>query len=692
MFESKKTTFEELFDKKSYSNVFVVPPYQRQYSWNSENVEEYFADIQEISLTGEEERHFLGPIILMLNQDAIGHSQYDVVDGQQRLITTILLLSVLRDNLLKIWHTSGNPQSKTSLDFISSIIFDENTNKTRILVSNKALQERLFHYLEKPEISVEGSFQRAQEKWDYTRTAHIKALDSAYSILYKRIKEECEKLNTEEQIKHIGSLLKIVLERVDLLVITVDNNYNAYKMFETLNNRGLELAQSDLLKNKIISKFMLDKSADENKASEIWDSSIVEKIASTNTKKVDSFLRHYLVSTQRKPVTSRNIYKIFDELLFETGHKEVLNSLIISASNYSMILGTTSSNSNKIQAELNAMRSIGVESQNVLILAILDVIQINSNQTIVLKCLDYISKFSIRWVLSNKNAQELEKVYQGISQKVRKSSVAEDIVEIIKSEIGRLLPRKEEVTAGIIGKSKAKKEFAKYLLLRLEASLSKRSIKELYLINLELEHIAPSSSNSAIWGQTISESDEEYERLSKQYGNLTLLESNLNRNCSNKIFSEKRYYYKKSKILLTKNISFLKPDWQKDIINLRTKWFAESIAMITGLSEEVPDNFTDWYLMAEESQKKELSEIKKHIDSIGGDLTWVQAAYLVLPADGSYLHTDEILSRIKTVKAKNLSGMKTPENTLRRDLIKESRKPNALIQKNSDTNSYRRFR
>jgi hypothetical protein len=209
----ERTTLERFFTGKR----FQVPPYQRDYAWEPENVDDLWNDVQEVlSLSVS---HYLGTFILAKPEQGVA---YDVVDGQQRLITLTMLLSALIHRL---------PESA-----LKRIVAEERyirdtdgNNRLSLLGTN----DRFFRDL------LAGGTPRTQTRGQKRLT-----------MAYRRLNERADQLGTsgaaqlEQWIEGIGKLQ--VLEFVE------EDQGNAIRIFETVNDRGVPLATIDKIKSFLI--------------------------------------------------------------------------------------------------------------------------------------------------------------------------------------------------------------------------------------------------------------------------------------------------------------------------------------------------------------------------------------------------------------------------------------------------------
>ncbi|MBI3585249.1 MAG: DUF262 domain-containing protein [Nitrospinae bacterium] len=216
---------------KDYS--LSVPPYQREYKWEEIHIRELITDIHN-SISTSDKEYFLGTVVLSEKQNT---KELEIVDGQQRITTIVIFLSAVRDFFYdKHEQKKGNSFKEK---FISNYNTrsDENVSKLKLGLTDRAFFQE--YIIDKDETS-KGS------KESHKRI--IKAKEIAKEQVNKLAKLSNDGFNV------IHDWVEFMEEKLKVVSITVPNDSNAYTIFETLNDRGLELAQIDLLKNHLYSR------------------------------------------------------------------------------------------------------------------------------------------------------------------------------------------------------------------------------------------------------------------------------------------------------------------------------------------------------------------------------------------------------------------------------------------------------
>lgn len=225
MVKATETSFAGVLEgKKQYQ----VPLYQRVYSWGTKQLDQLWDDVVELAAARREEpgaSHFIGSLVLAASPDftAVGVSKLLVVDGQQRLTTLTLLLAALRDHLAE---TGGAEQADGIHAQYLVNVYDRG-RPTKVLPTQA---------------------DREAFKAVLTRSPEAGGPD-AIGTAYNRFRSKIAAADDPEDPRDLEEIEHAVVHGLSVVVVTAEPGDNAHRIFESLNNTGLQLNQSDLLKN-----------------------------------------------------------------------------------------------------------------------------------------------------------------------------------------------------------------------------------------------------------------------------------------------------------------------------------------------------------------------------------------------------------------------------------------------------------
>lgn len=565
-FRANPTTIGDLL---SIANVkYIIPRFQREYAWELEEIRQFYNDLLD-NLEKDENGAIKGPgeyfisfVVAVANSQT--SSEYQLVDGQQRITTITVILSVLT-HIFKELKEEG----LAKMCFETYVQGLDGDAKPYFKLINESPKPFFQRSIQSIDISPEYNPQTDEE----TR------LKDAYNFFKKNLGRKILEKRLKTGEKSYLDLLKILRDQVlklKVIFITVDSIDDAYMIFETLNAKGKDLETIDLIKNKILR--ILNEEHPTDEAADKWKE--IKNILKSRrkTERISKFFRHFWIS-KYKFVTETKIYQSFN--------KEIKQDLIIyrkfifdlekEAKNYLKILEPLNSdwpqqNEKNIFYSLQALNLFEVEQYRSLVLALLDakerkVIETNKFVEIFIA----IEKFHfIFTAICSSRASGLEGKYSTFSKKIRESYTKQEtntIIEEIKNYFNNSIPSidifKEKFNELVYLKDNQKnKKIITYILSKFE--LNRRGTDELILGNVTLEHILPQSE----------------ERIPERakIGNLLLLSGTINSDIGNSDFVNKKLEFQNSELFYTKE--FVKENknkltWIVEDINNRTNQMAE---------------------------------------------------------------------------------------------------------------------
>ena len=545
--EAKETFIKDLFDSKF---LFRIPEYQRQFSWEKENFEQLFQDIKE-SFIMEDENYFLGSIILQVRElNSDGSGSYDVVDGQQRLTTLTILLAVMRD-------LSNSSKAKETLQdkiYQEENEFEGTKEEVRLLVRDKDKEFFRKYVFEK------GATENTPSKSNLTEPQ--KRIVIAIETFKSKFEEEGT-LNEDL----LNNMIKYILNKCILVYVKTGNFTSAFRLFSILNDRGMPLTTSDLLKSTNLGAI------NENIRKQyqvLWEQ-IEEDLGRDELDKLLAFIRTILIKGKlRKTIVDEYNEIIFNHNIIQPGEEfiqylkqvayiyeeRILNANLDYDSEYSVLFYNL----------MSIMRDF-IPFSDWMPVFISFALKYDSQKDLYefLNLLERV--YTINWVIgvtSSKRVIDTTKIIQVIE----KSETKDDV---FNNEVFNLKEFEEEVHSKVNGSLFYKMKYSKYILLRLDLSLSENSnIEKSYKGVISVEHVLPQKpKDHSQWKLLFDEI--EREKATHSLGNLVLLSRKKNSSANNKDFKEKitKYYVKGiTDFALTKEIMTY-DKWDKMVIEKR---------------------------------------------------------------------------------------------------------------------------
>lgn len=531
-FNTSNDTFRKLLGN---GITYTVPRFQRDYSWGENEWDDLWQDILEIR-NNEESAHYMGYLVLQSSDN----KSFDIIDGQQRITTlSILVLAVLKN--LQLLQNKGvdaekNKKREEQLRNIYIGYLDPVTliSKSKLKLNN---HNDLFYqnYL----VPLQKMPQRGLRFSE-------KLIKKAFEWFAEKIKKEL--LNTKGDGTELAIFIDLIADKLFFTVITVNDELNAFKVFETLNARGVRLSATDLLKNYLFSVINNEKPhKSEIKVLEGRWENIVNKLGSES---FPDFLRVYWNSLN-KLVRKTDLFKVIKKSIQDKSKAfGLIRELDENADFYAALRYPKDEFwSNDQEKYINELGMFGIRSPYSFLMIAYKKLHEKDFNKILRAC----SIISFRYnIICGLHTGEQERVYNDIAFKIANNELnnAPDIIRLLKN----IYPSDQNFKASFIDKefdiaSARNKRIVRYILFCLEKQLSEKDY-DFESDKYSIEHILPDSK-----GVGWDDHDEEDYRYLNRLGNYTLLTKRENRDIGNKGFEEKKEVYKKSNFKITQQVA-----------------------------------------------------------------------------------------------------------------------------------------
>ena len=300
-----RSKIENIMELLEGSKQFVVPIYQRRYTWGREQCQELWSDIENIGVAQGNEFHFFGPIVCMEPeaQSIGGVRQVLVIDGQQRLATISLLIAALCEAI----NNEKVPFGVTSREMSNLYLFNDR-------------KEGKSHY---------------KQILTQSDTETLKCILDGRD-LPSDVSENLVRNHSFFRSKLKGARLEVIyegLQRLQVVEITLERERdNPQMIFEGLNAKGVELSPSDLIRNYVLMGRELDF---QTKLYNTYWYPMEQRFRGKNAKHFSSFIRHYLILKTKRVCFPKDIYRRFKELVERDISPETLEQNLEEISLYS---------------------------------------------------------------------------------------------------------------------------------------------------------------------------------------------------------------------------------------------------------------------------------------------------------------------------------------------------------------------
>lgn len=535
---------------------YRVPAYQRDYSWSEEQWEDLWGDIDD-RRNKPDEKHYMGALVVEGKSDR----EFLVIDGQQRMATlSVLALAVI-----------------ARLQALARLGVDSDDNRERAHgLRNRYIGEKdPASLLESSKLTLndtDNSFY--QDYLVQLRQPPVpRSLPRSNRLLWDCFQWYSRKLESAMDGRKLAELLSETIGRQLMFIqITVDDELNAYTVFETLNARGLELSATDLLKNYLFSRIRT--ASDIAALQRRWRM----LVATVKQERFPEFLRYHLLCEYPK-IRQQRLFKLVRE---RVATPDEVFALLEALEARAELFAALSDSRHEYWLELpecrKHVRNLGlfrVRQMTPLLFAAWERFGDKADFARVLKL---VSVIAFRYtVISGLNPNDLEPAYHAAAKAVLDGAAPTPAAVFDKLRSIYVADDKfrQDFSALEVSTSGQRKQLARYILCRLEGDASG------YECDHEtdpgtIEHILPENPSEQ-WECAFPR--DSWEGRINRLGNLALLESTVNRSLGNAQYADKLVAYARSYYSLARQIPPLAPeDWTPEHIDLRQKSMADRAA------------------------------------------------------------------------------------------------------------------
>ena len=574
--EATQKTIQSLFtkDDKGQSYQYIIPPYQREYSWKEEQWESLFNDIYE-----NESGYFLGTIICISSET----NKLDVIDGQQRLTTLSIFLLALYKELKKYTsHYLMDDHEEEISKILTFKTYFKSNKEVRLCLSMQNNNNKDYKYL------IENIL---ENNTDSPKNYGNRRISKAFNYFLDKISLELSYINDNEERARV--LFKLLDKINSTLIVKIDTKdaSSAFILFESINNRGMVLTPIDLIKNNLISKLSSNESPE--KVNEKWQN-IINNINDYESQ--IRFLRHYynifsnlnsykfkVKSNEVTKATKSTLIRIYSEIIKNNG-SELIQDLIYKSNIYNNFINPRNIDECGIYAKykdsLENLNRIGAIPANALLLYLFEYHKDKDLSAI----LTFLEKwFIIRHVTNTPSTNKLDGIFIDMIKLLDNKGTLDDVMKSLLAELPEAEIIKNKLMVSNIYEFSS--NLTKCLLVHIERSLStKESMKDYWALSTgnegrqsrpvwTVEHIYPRNPKKG-------DIDEVCEDLKDTLGNLTI--TAYNGNLSNRSYAEKLVLEREGKEIgfNSENIkinALLKNEveWKSNNIETRGAWLVE---------------------------------------------------------------------------------------------------------------------
>lgn len=531
--KSTAATFGQIFDEHQ---IVQIPLYQRSYSWKPTNISSLWGDIiQTRKMPEEKQTLFLGPVVFH-KERVHDKAVVFLVDGQQRLTTISLFLGAFR----KLVKKMDSQKAGINLLQLNKHLFRVDS-KTKNQVDPDSPPRLHLSKKDKQQFDVYVASGEITGYHTYLKSG-IKAVEQLIEdTVNEEVDAELKRAKKEDMVESredifddrlldLASDFEYMLSSIaSFSTISVEEPFDPLTVFESLNSKGMPLAQSDLVKNLLIQHVPNTK---QEGISAQWDG-----LAALLDRKLIDFLRYWYIA-RHGFIRKKELYESIKKLIQNPGDvNRLMEHWRVAADWFKAIMGETAppNGDSKVEHESKLFARLTFRQATPILLGI----ALREQYKDLVPAIRMLSSAYIRlFVTASVRGSVFEAKMDHICSEIRKSK---DGLKILKAQLEKLM-RQHCPELNWKHLRIEDRAVQKYILIELNRQLSKSKTWAPPPTGiLEVEHIMPQTRSKGAYSEI---NDVEYDFYVNHVGNLTLILEEDNPRCSNKKFADKRGIYK----------------------------------------------------------------------------------------------------------------------------------------------------
>lgn len=511
---------------------FVVPSYQRRYSWEDEQVADLWNDLQNIENSDQD--HFFGTVVFMSRSAAQGATEYDIVDGQQRITTVSILLCAIRD-MLEENFPEDQIQSRTENINESLWFVDRDGERQGMRLTLGNLDQDSYEQL------IKG----------YPDEVENENITNAYETFTERLEGR--------GLDAIKTLHDRILDQLIYVSITVEEHSDAYQLFEAMNNRGLSLSPIDLMKNYLLMQASKRAGVDDGRIEKLWGEVIehIDNFSGISSPGVTFFRQYFMSSAQygvNEKITANKLYEpTFTETVETTEDIEgLMEDIRDNARLYRKLLEQEvdmfdRAENTELNRLLNDAKTVSITPFTLFLRAFSETDDVGRLKQVIEKS----NVLMLRRQICDRNTGPHDTMFNHLAQGMFEADDPLAYMDAYLNSEDRL-PSDDQFERYFQREDFRKTDRTKYILSKIEeqhfgqgGKQVKESRYEVHIEHILPEH--PGKNLTKLWLNRFGISDDQHDEYKKRIGNLTLLESDPNIRASNRTLSKKQEFYTEEK-------------------------------------------------------------------------------------------------------------------------------------------------
>lgn len=564
-FKTENNTFRKLIGN---GLTYRIPHFQRDYSWTEEEWEDLWLDLTGTFVPAGESAHYMGYLVLQSDDD----KTFDVIDGQQRLTTVSLIVLAVLKNLQRLVDAGENAEANrqrldqirhTYVGYLDPVTLVARPKLRLNRNNNRYYQDFLVPLAVLPRRGFRSSEHLLRKAFEYYDRRVAQFVDDAAGDAGMRL----------------AQLVEDMSDRLFFTVITVTDELNAYKVFETLNARGVRLSATDLLKNYLFSVLARSDESDHElrNLEDRWEA----MVGRLQSEEFPDFLRVHWNS--RRPLTRQA--ELFKTIRGKVNTRELafqlLRDMEQDLDTYLTLCSPEASDWPNTSKELaSILKTFNVRQPFPLLLAAKRALSVQDFESLMRACVIISLRFN---VICGYSPAEQERTYNSVAQHLASGTMR--TLDAVLPGLASIYPSDSVFRDAFAERSirtvqSRNNRVVRYILCELERHISGQDLNPSSDI-FSIEHVLPQNPQSG-W-ETFS--DEEADALTYRLGNMTLLNAGENRALSTASYEIKRATYERSRFMITQTLAEHHATWTPEQLAAHQNWMAKQATSIWRIAQ-----------------------------------------------------------------------------------------------------------
>jgi len=564
-FKTENNTFRKLIGN---GLTYRIPRFQRDYSWTNEEWEDLWMDLLGTIKTDGETAHYMGYLVLQSADD----KTFDVIDGQQRLTTISIIVLTILKNIQRLIEAGNDAESnKRRVEQIRQTYVGYLDPVTLVARPKLTLNRNNNNYFQTYLVPLGHLPQRG-----FRASEHL--LRKAFDWFDKRVGEYL-KTSTGEEGMRLAKLVEDISDRLFFTVITVTDELNAYKVFETLNARGVRLSATDLLKNYLFS--VLDRGGETDhelrNLEDRWEA-IVGRLQSEN---FPDFLRVHW-NSRRSFARQADLFKtIRAQVSAPEAVFQLLRDMEEDLDTYLALSSPEPSDWSQEDKQLaGVLKTFRVRQPFPLLLAAKRIFDAPDFTGLLRATVVISMRFN---VIGSYSTAEQERKYNDVAERVAKRELHQ--LGAALQALRTIYPDDTTFRTAFADKTirttdSRNNRVARFILCAIEKHVSGQDysfLSDAY----NIEHVLPQTPPDG-WGGF---GNDDADALVYRLGNMTLLQTGANRDLGTTEYRIKRATYQQSGFAITQKLANENAEWTPERIATRQTWMAAQATSIWRIAQ-----------------------------------------------------------------------------------------------------------